>query len=132
MDLLRAWVTAMVVFVLASMVTTVAAVGSDAAVDGLNDTTADRIAWNAVPMLLTFAAMTALGGAAHPRPQRFDTRRHAVATLAVPAALIPLALVYGLFNGPALSAWSGFVGALAGTASGWGLLRVARRLRSPG
>lgn len=127
MDFVRAWVTAMAVFVLASLVTTIAAIRSDVAED-LDDTTVERIVWNAVPMLLTFAAMTVLSGAVRPRSRRFDPRRHAVATLAVPTALMPLALVYGLLTGPAVSAWSGFAGAFAGTAGGWGLLHAARRL----
>ncbi|MFB4312820.1 hypothetical protein [Actinomadura sp. 21ATH] len=128
MDLVRAWGTAVAVYLVASLVTTIAAVGSDAAADGLT-ATGDRVVWNAVPMALTFAAMTVLAGLAHPGPRRSSSSRHALAVFAVPAVLGVLGVVFGLATGPAVSAWSGGAGALVGTAAGWGVLVALGRLR---
>ncbi|MFC9972682.1 hypothetical protein ACFVH6_17515 [Spirillospora sp. NPDC127200] len=124
MDLIRSWATAVVVYLIAGVVTAATAVNTGAIAQEVSGNGA--LLWNAVPAAATFLLMTVLGRLLHPAPDRHRPVRHAVAALAVPVLLMVGGLVSGIVQGDAAEAAVSLAGALPGTAAGWGLGALAR------
>ena len=66
MDLVRAWATAVAVFVVGSLVTVTLAIQA-ASPDALTGSPSTLV-WNAGPSLVIYLCMTALSAVAHPVP----------------------------------------------------------------
>jgi hypothetical protein len=119
MDLAKSWVTAVVVYLIGSVVTVLAAVTAKATPQELTST-GGSIAWNALASLAIYLIMAALSAIVHSAPQRERTARHALAVLPVPALLIVGGAVFGLVQGaPPAGIAAGALAGVAGTAAGW-------------
>lgn len=118
MDLVRAWAAAIAVFVVGSVVTFVLALQFSTA--GALTEGVRSIFWAALPALVIYALMAVAAALSHPKARRGETRRHALAVLAVPAAAITLTFVSDLVKGAAVGASvAAVVAGAAGAFLGW-------------
>jgi peptidoglycan/LPS O-acetylase OafA/YrhL len=128
MDLVRSWTTAAVVYLVAALAAATGAIGSGAATDGIEGVE-ERITWTVTPALIAFLLMTVLAAWACPRDRRDRPARHALAVLLVPALVAGAVLVVGLIRGPAGATLAETAAAVAGTALGFGIVRLVPALR---
>jgi hypothetical protein len=118
MDLVRAWAAAIAVFVIGSLATFVLALEFSTAAAVTKG--ARSIFWAALPALVIYALMAIAAAGSHPKARRSETRRHAVAVLAVPVAALAATLVSDLARGaPVGGTIAALVAGAAGTFLGW-------------
>lgn len=130
MDLAKAWVTAVVVYLVGSAIMVYFAVAGNK-VGQTELSTTSTILWNAVPALLIFMSMAVFSAIMH-SPRGDDPARHALAVLLVPAVLVVFGIVTGLVQGfPAVATGSGAVASVAGTLAGWAVDRWRRGRTKP-
>ncbi|WP_433327524.1 hypothetical protein [Spirillospora sp. CA-294931] len=127
MDLAKAWLIALAIYLAGSITTAMVAVASGMDVDDFTGTGAE-VVWSAIPALLIYLLMTLLVAITHGEPHRDVPARHVLAVLLPPALLIVAGIAYSLVQGSSVAGIAaGALAGLAGSAAGWWL---SGRLRS--
>jgi hypothetical protein len=130
MDLVRPWVAGIAAVLATDLVITYVAV---------NVTTVERVAstagtivWNVVSGFLVYLVTVLFAALFHRAPHRDDPRRHALAALTVPAALVLYSAAYALITDVITGTVVSVVAGAAGASLGWAIIswRRGRRARS--
>lgn len=130
MDLLRSWAVGLVVWIVASLLSTTL-VANVATLDIFNSL-GGRIPVDYLPSCITLACVAAAAALLHAAPARSRVARHSAAALGVPALSVTASVVLIGVNGPPVSgtAAEALVGTiLAGLVGGFTGWQLADRLR---
>jgi hypothetical protein len=128
MDLVRSWIAGIAAFLAADLGITYVTV--NVTTREWFTSTSGTIIWNAVSGFLVYMVAVLFAAIFHRAPYRHDPRRHALAVLTIPAAIVLYSAAYALFSGVITGTVVSVVAGIAGTSAAWAMTAWRRSHRA--